>query len=1119
MSLGFFSSFLTLIFAFVCTFLPFSQRLMGYSLPVLTVPIFISAIGSGVCFLYLIFGTGVLRNKVFSGTESQRISRLLQFARFFAILGLINWLSFIAADLLEKRILNSDKKSKRRYRGLLVLPILLAYGMLATFIVESANKGHVPLSWRGRNGLTFWETLWDVDVFWGEIWFNLMIILLITAFLLIKFNPKNRNAWSSKLTESRVRKIVIKSWTTFSIILIAMATTWDPWFSIAANWYPTQFAYQLPAWPVLIGVAGLFVFGIGVPVGLQKTNDQRSESEEDQKSGLDDLEDNYRVHEDRGVYKVDSSSDHTIPLFSWILMAAFLAIWFYLCGITIFHPHALLDIGMPLYYIIMTAGFPISFIVYLIQRNKRQPENSEEKRYSVKTMLIFTALTVIAVVMVVIVQHYTALLGPVIGSETAFGFTMDWTWPLSHWSVWVFDVSAIFGLYFGVYYFYGRKTGEYAPSQEYPGLDDRPHFDDVRILNPIRKKSTRIILASVIIVGLIVPPTLIAAHQWDEMNDPMILVNQVGYYPNSPKRALFQAPDWQNLPDTSSYLIINDSDGSVVYESEFKKNVSRYGFNYMMAEFSDLTSEGSFHIESNVNGRDYTSHSFEIASDVYQKAIDYNLRFFYYQRCNYEVDPVIAGYQGHAACHMSDAEVWNGTNWVYENLTGGWHDAGDYNKYNSWFQTQWYCDQAITEAILLDPNHIYSSLPSLYDSALPDAIDEALWGGLFLIHSVNERGLQGEEYKYRVWETVSGYKRYDEKASRMGYWGPPEMDYTSPRRVSFNEWGSTFCGWHRGYDIAASLMQLARMIDNVTATYPNEDLPSWMEWDTGYIRQLAENVYNKYLSVQGSADDDVQSYIGKWFYLEEKGIADGNDWSQIDALVPQLVPLISDLGSYPLWFGWASHYLFGMMLRHYITFDRPIPASIQNKITSIQENHFTDLFDEPFRVKHSIINGSSTLFYGAERTTDMITSAWLQSLMMQVDFASSRPEIVQSMLDWIFGLNPSGICMMEGLGDRNLYQYHHRYASARNPTGAVPGALPKTVKLIQPTNNYAAANGFPNEREYIYEHFGDLAMVRNWPANPMYRDGAPSDPDEVWIPHNAMLMRLFTNLAEFNPLL
>ena len=101
------------------------------------------------------------------------------------------------------------------------------------------------------------------------------------------------------------------------------------------------------------------------------------------------------------------------------------------------------------------------------------------------------------------------------------------------------------------------------------------------------------------------------------------------------------------------------------------------------ADFSSFTTPGSYHLYSPAIGGQ--SYDFEIRDDIYNQVVLTALKTFYYQRCNTPKDPAHAGaWADNAACHMTDLATTNAaghTNHGPLDLTGGWHDAGDYNKY------------------------------------------------------------------------------------------------------------------------------------------------------------------------------------------------------------------------------------------------------------------------------------------------------------------------------------------------------------------------------------------------------------------------------------------------------
>jgi hypothetical protein len=1032
------SGTVTAIIGVIIAFIPFATAFMGKSLIVVQLPFII---GGGMCIMGVLVG--------------QKYPIIAQWMIILgSMLGILTWINLILIKLANRTA--DTAAGKKSYWYLWILPTLLSALNLVMFVTDTKDQGGIPLSWRGRNGLSLLETLWDQDVFWGELWFNVMFALLFAIILLIRFPAQDLTVW--KVTPQQIRKIFIGSLAFVLFLPLIMLVSGPVRVDIARNWYETQFAYQITVWPLIAGFMLIFIGSIRVANQTIATKQ--------------------------------------IPRSIGILLAIFGGLWVYLTLITNFHPHALAHIGMQLFTWLMTVGFPLCILVFAIQRTKK-PVARDAK--PLKSTVFLGIILVIGGILAVVGLQLWAFYNPVMVFDgDMFSFNLEWSWVMAHWPGWLFSCALMVAIVTGLISFQHRtpRASKGKIATEFVG----------------KKSRSKQIAAMAFLTVLTVPLFTVIAVQWHQ--DPLLLVNQVGYAPDAPKRVIFQTVTVSsNLPATAPFEVIDDASGEIIFTGALNRSVDRYGHSYMVGEFGELNRTGSYHIRAEIMGKSYRSYSFDIAEDVYAKAIEYALRFFYYQRCNYDVKEVVPGYPGHAACHMSDAEVWDGSSWVTRPLYGGWHDAGDYNKYNSWFQTQWYCAQALAEAAILNPNNRFSSMESLYDSAATDAFDEALWGVYFLVNCVNVEGLQGEDARYLVWETVSGYRHWEDRNARMSYWGPPEKDWTTPRRVDFNEWNSTFVGYHRGYGIAGMLMQAARMIDLFLAAEPDLVLPAWVPSNTTYLRELAGLVYNRYSIQQGSDADDIQSLIGKFFYLEELGISQGNNWAAIDAIVPEVLPMIADKEDYPLWFGWAGYYMLGNLLMHYINFNRTVPGIVQDKIANIQAQHFTELFDEPFRIKHGVVDGENVLFYGAERMTDILTSAWLQALFCRVNSTAGRPELVQAIFDWLCGLNPTGICTIEGVGDYNFPQYHHRYSYAREPSGAVPGAIPNGLALAKPGKGYATRDGVEYSDAAILAAYGDKASTPTWPGNPLYRDGVPSSPNEVWIPHNAMFLRIATVMA------
>ncbi len=103
--------------------------------------------------------------------------------------------------------------------------------------------------------------------------------------------------------------------------------------------------------------------------------------------------------------------------------------------------------------------------------------------------------------------------------------------------------------------------------------------------------------------------------------------------------------------------------------------------------FSAVTTAGTYYVYS--AGLTEQSYNFQINDCVYQAPMSATLKALYYQRCGCAKPAQYAGadWSDAATCHTQDAACQPApgctfpNNYGTLNLMGGWHDAGDYNKY------------------------------------------------------------------------------------------------------------------------------------------------------------------------------------------------------------------------------------------------------------------------------------------------------------------------------------------------------------------------------------------------------------------------------------------------------
>ena len=118
--------------------------------------------------------------------------------------------------------------------------------------------------------------------------------------------------------------------------------------------------------------------------------------------------------------------------------------------------------------------------------------------------------------------------------------------------------------------------------------------------------------------------------------------------------------------------------------------------------------------------------------------------------------------------------------------------------------------------------------------------------------------------------------------------------------------------------------------------------------------------------------------------------------------------------------------------------------------------------------------------------------AWSALMVYRVTRDRRAWEYAANQLNFILGLNPYNICMMEKIGSLNLPRYHHRYITIPgHERGAVPGAIP---------NGYVRDLG-GNDRPGV-----DLTTGGR--LYPSYRTNEP------WLVHNVFYLLAVTALHE-----
>ena len=159
----------------------------------------------------------------------------------------------------------------------------------------------------------------------------------------------------------------------------------------------------------------------------------------------------------------------------------------------------------------------------------------------------------------------------------------------------------------------------------------------------------------------------------EEESEVNILINQVGYRPADFKRVTFRDASLDK-----NYTLSDAETGKIVYRGSLTEGESKgsSGEKVSYGDFTDFQTPGTYLIRAKNSGKSYT---FTIAEDVYSDLFKQSVKMLYMQRCGIELTEELAGDFAHAACHTELAEDY-ATGEKFD-VSGGWHDAGDYGRY------------------------------------------------------------------------------------------------------------------------------------------------------------------------------------------------------------------------------------------------------------------------------------------------------------------------------------------------------------------------------------------------------------------------------------------------------
>ncbi|MCD4735552.1 MAG: glycoside hydrolase family 9 protein [Bacteroidales bacterium] len=499
------------------------------------------------------------------------------------------------------------------------------------------------------------------------------------------------------------------------------------------------------------------------------------------------------------------------------------------------------------------------------------------------------------------------------------------------------------------------------------------------------------------------------------------IISHGGYAVDGAKKAII----WANRSKlTGTFELLDASNNrqhpapqSVVYSGNLEEVGNHiWGGNNYIADFSDFRREGLYFVRVKVDETNEVTDSyiFPIRKSLYLDLAVKASRWFNYQRCGVEVP----GF--HKECHTDDIIIkLDGTK---IDVSGGWHDAGDYGKWTGAGTTG-------VMALTILHDEFGNELGS--GSDIPEFVDEAAWEADYFCRS--------------YWDGVF-HAGFDGNFENVVDWlGPPEKE---PQRIVVekemleNKYGYTEApgiSWTGAYlakvgnqmlpydkKFTENCISVAKDAYNIDSniTLDENKLNSFLGLQTGLLLSDVE-LYKitKEEKYKKDAEKRVKNILklqvdGEegFFYTDEAGKSEGREGCRF-----QMVALYEFYKLYP---------------------ESELAGDILNAFKS-----WADYMMQYANVSNfGLIGGEAEdgtlrnyVFDYSNRKIGAVAWGLATAAIMLNEPAYLKA--AEHHIQWLVGFNPADISMMAGVG-KGPGCYHHRYAFMEGcEDGVVPGGI------------------------------------------------------------------------------
>ncbi|HBH7874068.1 TPA: glycoside hydrolase family 9 protein [Vibrio parahaemolyticus] len=564
----------------------------------------------------------------------------------------------------------------------------------------------------------------------------------------------------------------------------------------------------------------------------------------------------------------------------------------------------------------------------------------------------------------------------------------------------------------------------------------------------------------------------------------LLLTNHIGYERLGPKKAIIQT-EQPHLSSYTAQLICATSEQTVAtFAVEEQGKVANWhqGYFYLI-DFSSFTDSGDYFLQV----EDSRSSSFTVGEHILlDQTLSDVIHYFKSQRCGGVFDQ-----------QDRQVPVLNANQTV--DVHGGWYDAsGDVSKYLSHLSYANYLNPQQTPMVvwnILKGLSLLEGSENIAAFTRTRLIEEALFGADFLVRMQNEKGFFYMTV-FDKWSKDTAQREICAYETQLGH--------------KFDDYQA---GFRQGGGVAIAALAAASRL-GVHGEYDQQKYRNaaengyWhlKEHNTQYLNDGEENIIDEYCALLASVE--LFKATKETRYLEESRL-----WAQrlvarqmSDEQIQHFWSANQD-GSRP-YFHAAEAGLPVIALCEYLAIeDDSVPTEsvkrIVNRACEFEikiSNKVTNPFGYPRQYVKGVNESKRDAFFVAHnnesgywwqgenaRLGSLATMAYLaQPHIASQEIQQQLSVFAQDALNWIVGLNPYDMCMLDGHG-RNNPDYLPQYGFFNAKGGVCNGIT----------------GGFEDEEDIAFNPPAQKDdMLQNW------RWG------EQWIPHGAWYLLAIMSQAQ-----